>query len=240
MVFALIIAFVLHYGITFLMCFSYDKAKIWCEEEFKLHQPKLDDLQEDKSDKYDDYSDEYKALIIKEKRQKYVEKIISPVYHYFETVNEINHYQGDRGEGCLYYLVVQFPTIALMTSTLLRLEFTESLLLCIVIAIIPSLIGDWIISLIYERTPLKIKHFEGDLDSIKSYREYIYDNCKEKNTLEYNISKENYVNYYIIVDHNEYIQSIKQTVILRCAFRKIIGSLGMIVYFIFFWGAGEY
>ena len=251
MVVTLVISFFLHLGITFLLQFSYEKAEIWGSDVPNLHQPKLDELQEENLlDISSTDTDEEKVRkervnnCIKrennEKRQKYVDKIISPAYNYFRVKNEIDDYQNDRSDGCTAFCILQFPTIALMTYALFCLEFTESIILCIVIAIIPCLIGDWVISFIYARTKLPIEDFEDDLDLAKKQYEHSYNYYKEREMLEFNISKEDFINIEIIKEHNAYLQSIKQTVIMRYVLRKIISIVGTVVCFVCFLGVEEY
>jgi hypothetical protein len=233
------------------MCFCHEEAKLWGENKPKLHQPNLDDLHEEDIlviDKTDTDEDRARKERIndgiyyknKQQRQKYVDNIISPAYHYFSVIKEIECYQSNNDSFMGEFFILQPATILIMARALLELKILENFLLCIIIALIPSIVCDWIISLIYKRTPLTIKHFEVNLENLKSYREHLYNINKENNTLEYNISKESYVNYYIIVEHNKYLRSIKQTVILRSTIRKMLGGLTIIVYLFFFFTIPEY
>ena len=166
----------------------------------------------------------------KQQRQKYVDEIIAPAYHYFRAKNEINNYQAENDNGCFAYLILFLPTLVYMGFELLKLGVSEYILLCMVIALIPCIIGDWIIYLIYKRTPLTIKHFELDLDVLAKGFEHTYNYYRENGKLEFTISKESFVNNCIIEQHNKYLCSIKQTVVLRSTIRKMIGILAAFVF----------
>ena len=228
-IFTIVIIFVIHCTISFLLCFAFDKAKLWKnKKEPTLRKPSLNDLQISESSKQ-----RYSDLSIFEYKE-YINEIISPSHCYFNLLNEIKYYQNAENEAgsAVSTFFLQLCTVLLMTLELYKFHFTTSFL-CFLIALGVCLISFVIIKFIYSKT-LCIEHFYYDTGELIEEAKEKFEYSQENKTLKFEISEEIYTNNYIIDVHNKYLNFIKETVFFRYHLRKILNKLGFLLYFLFF------
>lgn len=216
--FEVIICLVLHCVMSFVLKYCYDKEIIWHNDETKprLHMPKLFDLVEDSSI-YD--------------KQNYVEKVIFPAKNYFSAVSDIEDSQNEDSGETMLHLIAWLPTFLLVANAFRRVEMFPYIWLDIVIGIIACILITFIVSMIYNRTKLKLGTFELSISDIKNDFYYI----QNHGGFEFDLSDEDALNNFIIEKHYDYIRCVHYTISKRYSVRKIVEKITGVIYILFIW-----
>lgn len=224
-----ILGYLLHCFTAFALMFSCDKAKIWGDtEEPKLHMPRLADLQEEERLKFDknDTEEEWDRKQRTNdsidwrsgmERQEYVEKVISPAYHYFMLKGEIEGLQSNCDDGFFPGLTLQLFSLLLIVQSLNRMEIFNSWIISLFVATVVCSVSCFIISWLYKN---RWRY------TVMEIEDFAYDYC-------------DWSNNYIIEKHYEYLYSIKNTVYFRHAVRKILFDASWWIYLLFFFRVPE-
>lgn len=209
---------VLHCVMAFVLKYCYDEEFIWHknEEVPNLHMPKLFDLSKECS-LYN--------------QQKYVEEVIIPANKYFSEVADIESFQENE---IMVQWIAWTPTFLLVANAFRKTQITPYLWLNIVIAITICVLIVFIVSMIYNRTRLKLGTFESSVSDLKKRfydaREY----CIENNIdFVCDISEENALNNHIIEVHHRYIHSVHYTIEKRYRVKKVVESVTGLIYVLF-------
>jgi len=211
-----IVTFLLHCAVCFLLHYCCDTAKIWAnDDQPDIHMPKLTDLGSGAS--------------VRE-MQKYTEEIISPTYHYFMMKRKIESYlEVESFTVKLSKAVLLLSTSLLFASALEELKFLETQWLYIVIALSIGVLSYYLTLIIYKKTSLPLLSFNYSIDRLKEdgihYSKY---NTK------FIVCEDKAINNYIIIQHNEYLRSIYDTIIFRSSLRKVLFAISAVVYFLCF------
>ena len=210
-----IIVFALTGLTSFTILFCCDKAELWngYDDTPNLRMPSITDV----------------GNISDFRKNDYITKVIAPAYHYFEENKEIENYQSkDSGSEIACWLILIPSLVLLQWQCLLRIGFTDSKIICILISIVTCALSIIIARLIYKHTSLALGKFTYTIDDLKKdhERNYQYDEC--------DLSKEDSLNNYIIDVHGNYLNRIKETVIFRSNIRKVLCAFATIIYFLFF------
>ena len=238
----MIIAFVLHCVTAFVIDYVYDTPNVYGNnKEPKIHQPKLDDLLFEEivciseEDSYEEIDRKNRTNLInsrwaKHKSKEYVEKVINPAYNYFRILNNIKHYQAVSDFPYFGNFILRISTVLIIAFSLYMLESVESFFLCLIISIIPCGISAWMVHLWYKHSSYTVPLFNSDLDTTENYASKTFDRLMQNNKLEFNISKDSYVNNALIEKHHAYILNIEKTAIKRGIIRNILSSFSFILF----------
>lgn len=211
--FEVIICLVLHCAVSFVLKYCYDEEKIWHNDEIAPHlrMPKLQDLEKE-CGVYD--------------QQRYVDKVIIPSHDYFSVVSDVNTYQDNEP---MLQLMAWLPTFLLVPNAFRRAELFPYIWLDIVIGIIACILITVIVSMIYNRTRLKLGTFELSVSDIKNDFYYI----KNHGGFEFDLSDTDALNNFIIEKHYDYIRCILYTVEKRYRVKKVVEVIAGLIYFLF-------
>ena len=210
-----IICLVLHCAMSLVLKYCYDEERIWHndEESPNLHMPTLRDLDK-KCDIYD--------------QQRYVEKVIIPSHDYFSCVSDIESSQKNES---LLQLMCWTPTFLLLVNAFRKSQITPYIWLNIIIAIIVYALIILIVSVIYNRTALKLGMFTSSISDIKKH---FYD-IWEHYGWDFDISEEAALNNFIIERHHGYISCVKHTIDRRYRVKKVVEAIAGTIYILFIW-----
>ena len=208
-----IICLVLHCAMSFVLKYCYDKEIIWHNNENSpnLHMPKLHDLDKN-CDVYD--------------QQRYVEKVIIPSHDYFSKVADIKSFQENES---FYMLVCYAPMLLLVANAFRKAQITQYILLNVAIGIIVYALIIFIVSVIYNRTSLKLGTFTLSVSDIEKR----YHNIKENSGWDSGLSEKNTLNNFIIEMHHNYIGCVYHKIEKRYRVRKVVESIAGWIYFLF-------
>lgn len=206
------ISLILHCVLSFVFNYCYDEEKIWNDEiEPKLWMPKLHDL-EKKSDVY--------------VYQRYVEKVIIPSYDYFSAVSEVKNFQN---KDAFSPIVAWLSTLFFTANAFRKADIFPYMWLNAVIGIIAYVLIAIIVSMIYNKTKLKLGTFGTSLADIKKEYYRITDSCGR----EFDLSEENALNNFIIETHYRYIRYIHYSIEKRYRVKKVVEVIAGGIYILF-------
>jgi hypothetical protein len=190
--------------------YSCDKAQLWKpkdKDNVFLYKPTVLDI--DSKDKYEIH--------------EYVQKVVSPSYHYFLLEKEIKVRQ-DQDELLPCLVIQAFSLFFVIQNTRRLFPFANDLIIILSTLAICCL-GCFIIYKLYERF-FAIEDFEYSIDDLKNMFKY------QKN--EFKLDEEKAFNNYVISEHYRYLSCISDSVIIRKSILRIVMGAAAIIYFLFF------
>lgn len=211
-----IICLLFHCVMSLVFKYCYDKEIIWHnnEEAPNLHMPKLQDLDK-KCNIYE--------------QQRYVENVIIPSHDYFSKVADIEKAQECDSGDPLLQLMCWTPTFLLVANAFRKAQITPYTWSNIVIGIIVYSFIVFIVSIIYNRTSLKLGTFTLSVSDIEKR----YHNIKDNSDWESGLSEENALNNFIIETHHNYIDRVHYTIEKRYRVKKVVEAIAGWFYVLF-------
>ena len=156
-----IILFVLTGLTSFAILFCCDKTELWngYDDVPNLRMPSINDVEN----------------ISDFRKKDYITQVIAPAYHYFEEKKEIENYQSkDSGSEIACWLILIPSLVLLQWKCLLKIGFTDSKVICILISIATCVLSVFIAQLIYNHTSLPLGKFTCPIDKLKKDHERSY------------------------------------------------------------------
>lgn len=155
---------------------------------------------------------------------KYVEQVICPAYHYFVLRDQIKKSTLHDSSPFWAGLALHSGFAFVLVRMLLRVGFTDSILLCTALVIVACVLGSWLLSILYKKK-LQLKPFTYTREEIQSQVEWF-------DSREFDIDNNTEVNNCLIDLHCRYLMNNQKRVLTRAVVRDIMSGVACIVYLI--------
>lgn len=208
--------FVIAFGLYLLSAFLW----MYCSDELpdfdqiidhlKLVRPKISDLNNP----------------AEQELSKYVDQVICPAYYYFALRDQIKQSMLNNASPFWTGLALHSGFAFVLVRLLLRVGFTDSILLCTALVIVACVLGSWFLSILYKKK-LQLKPFSYTREKIQSQVERF-------DSRAFDIDDNAEVNNRLIDLHCRYLMNNQKLVTTRAVFRDIMSGIACIIYLFVF------
>lgn len=204
----------LHFILSLVFIYCYDTETLWKETDGRephLYMPRLEHFGEHKI----------------EEQQKYVENVILPAHDYFKKVDEIKKAQDH--DIAIMYTFCWGSTFFLFLRFFSSASITDYTILNLIIAVALYALIIFLANWIYKRKHLNLGTFPiTALELEEMHKDYV-----ESAGFFFDLQEKDSLNYFIIKEHNRYIDKVYDTIQKRYRIKKVAESILGFLYITF-------